>query len=648
MSMNTSWTQHKRILFLISLPQTSEFVNDKKEINECLSELRELKVDVREHICQEDLSVANEYDVVIVVAHYNNDNDMLVLANDMMPIQDFVSYLPHDFSGLIDFCSCHSVVAFQAIKNRCPSCLAKVSLKAVPLLRRIIIYPSVIERFLGEDSLDYDTAFELVSKEYDEILGEVCEGRDTEPEMTHLGEQMTSVYAPDAVKRDSVFQIIVFFHYDFEREVVKVKAERWQTNAAIQEDFDIPITLKENDEIFVTLSFDSTDNDNIKVKNNEYNKIVTIKKNLVVEKFVVYIMPNIRCNSFLANIEMAKDQEPPFIRCAFDINVADAENKTPAGVVAEVPLIPEKPEETILCYSDVFTGRLFSRNNYTQFQNIIKKKGNEGEKLFFVRKFIYNNDLFIKQLTSFLGEKESELSDILCKDDKRSEITFDLVPLLKKYVSKLQKKLDILEGKILGVKKVKGVNVNFEEAALKFPPIEWAFIDLSSEIKNLDYQIDMLKVFRELRDEIKDECKKGKIKKDEIKELVTQFLEHPHHDNVDQDLYDIFKESGTGSIIHSRSQGATMPFLALVLAMIEKEYISTDNGKEEWFINVDKYIDFSKNEGSLRTLKSRINKLVGLLENKEVLAKIKKYQKTEAGRISITAYYLLKMKVSIT
>ena len=70
-----------------------------------------------------------------------------------------------------------------------------------------------------------------------------------------------------------------------------------------------------------------------------------------------------------------------------------------------------------------------------------------------------------------------------------------------------------------------------------------------------------------------------------------------------------------------------MPFLALVLAMIEKEYISTDNGKEEWFINVDKYIDFSKNEGSLRTLKSRINKLVGLIENKDVLGKIKNYQK---------------------
>ena len=69
--------------------------------------------------------------------------------------------------------------------------------------------------------------------------------------------------------------------------------------------------------------------------------------------------------------------------------------------------------------------------------------------MFFVRKFVYNNDLFIKQLTSFLEEKECELSDLLRQDDKKSEITFDLVPLLKKYISKLQKKLDILEGKLL-------------------------------------------------------------------------------------------------------------------------------------------------------------------------------------------------------
>lgn len=641
-----STMQRRRILFLISLPQTPEFESDKKDVNECLNELRELQVDVREHIEREDLANANSYDIVIVVAHHDSDNDVLVLANGTMKMSDFVYSLPTDYKGIIDFSSCYSATAYQAIKNHCPQCKVQAALIEVRLLQRLIMYPSLVE-YLNEDpEIDYHEAYKEVSLAFDEFAESKEKGQD-EPEMTQLGQQMSSVYAPSEVKRDCPFQILVFFHYDAEKEVVKVKAQRWQTNAIIRDDFEIPIEMKEGEKISVTLSFDSPDNANIKEKDGEYNKTITIQKVMVVERFVVTVLPDFKGNGFLANIEMAKE-DICFIRCAFNIDVVDHENKAPAEVVAEVPIIPEKAEEKLLCYSDVFTGRLFSRSNYTQFHNIIKKKQNEEEKLFFVRKFVYNNDLFIKQLTSFLEEKECELSDLLRQDDKKSEITFDLVPLLKKYISKLQKKLDILEGKLLSVKKVKGINVNFEEAALKFPPIEWAYIDLSSEIKNLDYQIDMLKVFREIRDEIKDECKKGKIKKDEIKELVTQFLEHPHHDHVDQDLYDIFKESGTGSIIHSRSQGATMPFLALVLAMIEKEYISTDNGKEEWFINVDKYIDFSKNEGSLRTLKSRINKLVGLLENKDVLGKIKNYQKTEAGRISITAYYLLKVKVSIT
>ena len=641
-----STMQRRRILFLISLPQTPEFENDKKDVNECLNELRDLQVDVREHIEREDLANANCYDIVIVVAHHDSDNDVLVLANGTMKMSDFVYSLPTDYKGIIDFSSCYSASAYQAIKNHCPQCKVQAALIEVRLLQRLIMYPSLVE-YLNEDpEIDYHEAYKEVSLAFDEFAESKEKGQD-EPEMTQLGQQMSSIYSPSEVKRDCPFQILVFFHYDAEKEVVKVKAQRWQTNAIIRDDFEIPIEMKEGEKISLTLSFDSPDNANIKEKDGEYNKTITIQKVMVVERFVVTVLPDFKGNGFLANIEMAKE-DICFIRCAFNIDVVDHENKAPAEVVAEVPIIPEKAEEKLLCYSDVFTGRLFSRSNYTQFQNIIKKKENEEEKLFFVRKFVYNNDLFIKQLISFLEEKESELSDLLRQDDKKSEITFDLVPLLKKYVSKLQKKLDVLEGKILSVKKVKGVNVNFEEAALKFPPIEWAFMDISSEIKNLDYQIDMLKVFTETRDEIRDECKKGKIKKDEIKELVTQFLEHPHHDHVDQDLYDIFKESGTGSIIHSRSQGATTPFLALVLAMIEKEYISTDNGKEEWFINVDKYIDFSKNEGSLRTLKSRINKLVGLLENKDVLGKIKNYQKTEAGRISITAYYLLKVKVSIT
>lgn len=640
--------QHEKILFMISLPQTAEFEACNEYVSECVNRLRERGVDVCESIHREDLATINQYSIVIIVAHHDTDEDALLLSDGKLPMGDFVSSIPEDFSGELDFSSCYSASVMKAIKDRCPNCHIQTSSHQTALPLRLTAYPYVIDIINEDQSIEYHDAYMKVLDMMLEAAPEDApEGEEEEKELVKLGKTMSSIYAPEKVMRDSPFKIMVFLHYDAEKKVVKLKAQRWQTNATIRDEFDIPISLKENDKISIVLSFDSTDDANIKVKNDEYYKTVTLKaEGGIEEEFVVTILSGFKGNGILANVEMVKD-EVSFVRCAFNIDVVDSLNETPAEVVAEVPVIPEKAEEIILCYSDVFTGRIFGHNNFIQFRNTIKKKANNEERLFFIRKFIYNNDLFIKQLSAFLQEKEEELSKLSLQDAKKSEITFELLPTLRKYNSKLQKKLGVLEGKLLGIKKSKGETVIFENSVLKFPSIEWSFIDIASEIKNLDCQIDMLKVFRELRDELK-KSEKGKIQKDEIKELVTQFLEHPHNDHVDQDLYHLFKNSGTGSIIHSRSKGATTPFLALVLAMVEKEYVSIDNRGEDWFINVERYIDLSKNEGSLRTIKSRINKLVSLLENKDVLGKIKNYQKTDAGKISITAYYLLKVKVSIT
>ncbi|MBO7069515.1 MAG: hypothetical protein J6W52_12725 [Bacteroidaceae bacterium] len=648
MKNTISTMPHKRVLFLISLPGTPEFEKEREDVEECLNELRSLQVDVRERITYEDLANICCYDIVIVVAHYNSEEDALVLSDGVMKMSDFVSSLPFGFKGVLDFSSCYSATAYQAIKNRCPQCRIQAALVEVRLLQRIIMYPSLIGCLNENPDIDYHDAYKEVSAAFDEFVGDYEKGLDV-PEMTRLGQQVTSIYSPSEVKLNTPFQIMVFFHYDSEREVVKVKAQRWQTNALIRDDFEIPIEMNEGDKIAITLGFDSPDNVNIVENDGEYRKYITLKKEMAVEKFKVTVLPMFKGNGFLANIEMAKD-DICFVKCAFNIDIADHENNAPTEVVAEIPRHQEEPENIIAYYTDVFTGRLLGHTNYRQFNSILQKKENKNsaeQKIFFIRKYVYNNDLFIRQLNSFLQDKEEELLKLLRKDEKSSEVTFELVPLLKNYISRLQKKLASLEGKFLYVKKAKSGIVCFEESLLKFLPVEWEFIDLLSEFKNLDYQIDMLSVFWELRNEVKSECKKGIIKKDKIKDLTNQFLEHPHYDYVDQDLYGLFKTSGTGSIIHPKSQGATMPFLALVLAMVEQEYISTDRGKEDWFINIDRYIDFRKNTGSLRTAKNRINKLVSLLDRKDIREKIRKYQKTEAGKISITAYYLQKIKVSV-
>ena len=349
--------QRKKILFLISLPSTSEFQECVLDVNDCLDELRQLHVDVREHIRREDIAEANNYDVVIVVAHRDISSDELVLADGTMLIKDFVSSIPSDFKGVIDFSSCYSATAFNAIKDRCPQCKVQVAIVETTLLRRLIIYPSIVECLYDNPTIDYATAYKEVSKAFDYAMDEIDSKDSDIVPMTHLGEQMTSIYAPKEVKRDSVFQIIVFFHYDFEKSVIKVKAERWQTNAIIRDDFEIPFLLNENDEISVSLSFDSTDNDNIRVKDNEYSKTVAIKKELLVEKFIVIVMPDFRNNSFLANIEMTKEDEP-FIRCAFNIDVTDHENKAPADIEMEIPQQPREPEVLTTTHNEEFIKQL--------------------------------------------------------------------------------------------------------------------------------------------------------------------------------------------------------------------------------------------------------------------------------------------------
>ena len=642
--------QHKKVLFLISLPRTPEFQECIEDVNECLDELRQLHVDVREHIRVEDLTEANKFDVVIVVAHRDTSTDELVLADGTMSISDFVSSIPTDFNGVIDFSSCYSATAFAAIKERCPQCRAQVALVKTTLLRRLIIYPTLIECLYDNPEIDYGVAYKEVSKAFDNAVDEIDTGTDSLP-MTHLGEQMTSVYAPKEVKRDSVFQIIVFFHYDFEREVVKVKAKGRQSNAIVREETDIPVSLNENDEVSITLSIDSTDDKNLKVKDNDYSKIVKIKKELVIEYFTVKVMPDIRCNSFLANIEMAKDKVP-FVRFAFDINVAEAENKTPVEVIAEIPQHPQKPGEIIEKYISAFAGggnigtklrpvrsKLFKESTYEQFLSRIVGHSDE-EKLTAIRRYIYNGDLFLDTIGTFLQTCETRLTKIGAKDTQDSEITRDLLPLLFGYVSKQQKNTESLGNKLAGIKKRKGV-IRYEDAAPIFIPLENMFLVLVQQVTNLDYQIDILSKFQALREEI------NTLAKETIKDKVGEIYEHPHYNNTDKDLFELFKVSGTKSIFHTRSSGTTAPFLALALSMILGEYKSSDKGGEDWTMNVERYIDFSDNNGSLRTPKDRIQKLVGLLRRQEIRDEIRNYRKTEAGKISIAAYYLLRIRMKV-
>lgn len=639
---------HEKILFMISLPQTAEFEACKDYVSDCINKLSERGVDVCKSIHREDLATISQYNIVIIVAHHDTDDDALLLADGKLSMVDFVNNIPEDFSGELDFSSCYSASVMKAIKERCPKCHIQASIHQTTLALRLMAYPFVIDLINEDEKIEYHDAYMRVLDMMLEAASETSEDGE-EFEHVKLGEEKTSVYSPREVMRNSVFQILVFFHYDSDKEVVKAKAIRRQNNAEISDEFEIPISLKKDDEIAITLGFESTDNANIKVKNDEYTKYVSLKQEIVEVEFIVTLLPDFQCNSFLAQIEFAKDGEC-FVRTKyFNIDVTDRINKIPADIEMEIPQQSERPEDIIKCYVDVFTGRIFDNDsntgNYSIFQKILSKKNTDSDKLHFIRRFIYNNDLFLNQLKKFVDSSNNELSNLSKMDSCDETITYNIVPLLRSCIIKRQEKLDSLEAMFKNVKiKARRVPLNFDEALPKIPSLERKFIDLSSDIKYIDYQIQMLKIYIELKDNLSN------YSKEDIKESASNFWEYPHKYLVDQGLFDILRNKcDPGSIKSPKSggnKGVSMSYLALLLAMVCGEYVSIDNGKEGWYINVADYIDLSKyKEETLRTPKSRINDFVSVLRDKDVRESISEYMKTKVGKMSVSAVLLLKIKV---
>ena len=663
--------QHKRILFMISLPQTAEFETCNENVSECINKLREKRVDVCESIHREDLATLNQYDIVIIVAHHDTDEDALLLADGKLSMDDFVNSIPEDFCGELDFSSCYSASAMKAIKDRCPNCHIQASIHQTTLLVRLLAYPYVIDIVNEDNNIEYHDAY---MKVLDMILEAASENSEDveEFENVKLGEEKTSVYSPREVMRNSVFQILVFFHYDSAKEVVKAKAKRRQNNAEICDEFEIPISLRKDDEIAITLSFESTDNANIKVKNDEYTKYVTLKEEIVEEEFIVTLLPDFQCNSFLAQIEFAKDEEC-FVRTKyFNIDVTDRINKVPADIEMEIPTNDEKiipqitPSELLNKYCLIFDDNVYKviRRNVPEEETLFKsifdnktisnfivipnnKQTDVDTKAFEAGKFIYNNCVsLIEQINnnidSYINMNNSNNGEIA----KRINKSFIL---LKKRFKELDKHFYRI--KFDGKESVRFQNVNSQE----FKHIENDFLNMVSDVIYLDCQLYFLMKINKLvylidrfkensKDKEKDRKEREKNKEsilNDIKNTADNIFDLVISGGIDKELFDIFSKKANTSMVHPiNSSNTTASFLALLLSMVCQKCEYIRRSQKDWDINV---LQFMK-EVSGPTMK-RINDVICLLNNNDVIEEIRNYNQDRDTRISISAYYLLGIKV---
>ena len=336
--------QHKRILFMISLPQTAEFETCKDYVSDCINKLSERGVDVCKSIHRGDLAAISQYDIVIIVAHHDTNDDALLLADGKLPMDEFVNSIPEDFSGELDFSSCYSASVMKAIKDRCPNCHIQASIHQTTLALRLLAYPYVIDIINEDKNIEYHDAYLKVLDMMLEAASGTSESEERQPDLVKLGNQLSSVYAPSEVKRASRFMIQIILHYDSESGSILAIAKGHEPDTIWRGK--LLENLCEGDNFSVKIRFDSeniyvVDDEN--AKQNEYVKQITVNDEVVEEQIMVEVASEFIGSSFWTIIDLLKENNwvPSF---KFKIIVSENENKVPADLVMEMPEQVEKPD----------------------------------------------------------------------------------------------------------------------------------------------------------------------------------------------------------------------------------------------------------------------------------------------------------------
>ena len=340
-TMFFSFWQHKKVLFLISLPSTPDFQRHESLVNQCLEKLRKEKVTVGRNIDSTSLSTINKYDVVIIVAHLDENSNELALADRHLPINTFVDYLPEDFSGVLDFSSCYAAQWIKLIKRKCPNCHVQGASQQTVLDYRLIIYPHVIRLYRENKSLSYHDAYMAIEEKTKAIANKmISEGLYPDDDITsvntpgkHLGWPSSVIYAPTSVERNTPFivQLYIKSEKDSDRSIT-IRAKKIDPDTGLIKSEELPIKLKKGDGISVQYVAITPQKEDVQVENAVQHKI-WLGKTISFE-FNVVVFSSFRGSSFNGKVLIEVNKEP-IGSCSFKTIVEKAD-QAPADISLEL------------------------------------------------------------------------------------------------------------------------------------------------------------------------------------------------------------------------------------------------------------------------------------------------------------------------
>ena len=641
--------QQRKVLFLISLPQTPEFEHDREDVSLCMDELRGLHVEVREHIWREDLAEANAFDIVIVVAHLVDGT--FVLADGTMSVNEFAESLPEDFGGVVDISSCNSVTAKEAVERRCPACIVQAALTTVPLMRRIIMYPDVV-RHLGESpTMSYKEVYQKISNLFDSLIDEMIDdaqgddgGKDDAQveEAVKLGTTAT-IGAPFEVERGVPFLLVVVLHTDTNKglEMGVNVIEQTFGKKLTRDQFDLGETysLKTKNNVYVELDFvpkvmkyyidvDRKENERLKLKwrgRMSFAKLILTLKDSTPLKH----------KAFTVKIKLMRSEDSPIMEGLAQFRADESTAVTSKKTDVDVPKEPVKN------LADKGLNTFLKKYFYTQIEFIIGRQLanedviGEGVKMLFDPMEDGKTDKkepTMEQLPELLTSYDRD--EIESKEAKKIYKQHNRIVAMQR---ELNKEIDILKEMLCDFN-----NQEVDMVTAKKEEIGRRILELAQLMRqyqgNLRFVTDMIHLKSYIKSNMKNKTDGAKNHLDVIESRIDGLTSHID-DSPDASL---FKSLGLNI---TRGSRATIRGSFLMLGMAVGNYIYEEDKSGLKHLNIAKYYKWSsyKNDKTRRNKINEINRDVERLKLPQNEAIIDEY--VQQG--SIVASCLKKMTIRI-
>ena len=269
-------------------------------------EVRERGGDVISNFSLQDLSVINNYEIIIVIAHHSDNSDEIEIGGRLTRSLDFVNALPQDTKAIFDLTSCYSAHLIPKIKAHIPlSKIIGIEVKT-KLAFRLFLLEKVIQYMAKHESLDYITS-----------LREVLSSLPTNDESkmandkigVYLGGKMQStVFAPQEAVIGEDFIVSVFLHRSDDIDEVEIIARDIDDNLEKRSTKSISFKIKRGDRVDVQLSTTKQLSTFFGIDKGCKGFVWDGDINNV--EFIVSVLPHCSVSSFIGKIKVCINKEP--------------------------------------------------------------------------------------------------------------------------------------------------------------------------------------------------------------------------------------------------------------------------------------------------------------------------------------------------